>query len=245
MKGRHPMTLTGKRVVVLGGTSGIGLATADLAAQLGAAVTVASSNPETVKRALKTLPPATTGEVVDLTDNTDVAGLFDRIGPFDHLVFTAGETLTMLELRAMNLDRARKAFELRYFGMLGAVSAAIPHLRPGGSIVLTSGTAGDRPGAGWSVAASLCGAIESVVRAMAVELAPLRVNAVKPGVIRSPLWSNLDEQTRTALYDETAGSIPLGRVGETEDVAKAYVYLMNQDFATGTIVTVDGGTVLA
>jgi NAD(P)-dependent dehydrogenase (short-subunit alcohol dehydrogenase family) len=239
------MTLTGKRVVVLGGTSGIGLATADLAAQLGAAVTVASSNPETVKRALKTLPPATTGEVVDLTDNTDVAGLFDRIGPFDHLVFTAGETLTMLELRAMNLDRARKAFELRYFGMLGAVSAAIPHLRPGGSIVLTSGTAGDRPGAGWSVAASLCGAIESVVRAMAVELAPLRVNAVKPGVIRSPLWSNLDEQTRTALYDETAGSIPLGRVGETEDVAKAYVYLMNQDFATGTIVTVDGGTVLA
>jgi NAD(P)-dependent dehydrogenase (short-subunit alcohol dehydrogenase family) len=239
------MTLTGKRVVVLGGTSGIGLATADLAAQLGAAVTVASSNPETVKRALKTLPPATTGEVVDLTDNTDLAGLFDRIGPFDHLVFTAGETLTMLELRAMSLDRARKAFELRYFGMLGAVSAAIPHLRPGGSIVLTSGTAGDRPGAGWSVAASLCGAIESVVRAMAVELAPLRVNAVKPGVIRSPLWSNLDEQTRTALYDETAGSIPLGRVGETEDVAKAYVYLMNQDFATGTIVTVDGGTVLA
>jgi NAD(P)-dependent dehydrogenase (short-subunit alcohol dehydrogenase family) len=238
------MTLTGKRVVVLGGTSGIGLATADLASRLGAEVTVASSSPDTVKRALETLPPATTGEVIDLTDNTDVAGLFDRIGPFDHLVFTAGESLTMLELRAMDLDRARKAFELRYFGMLGAVSAAVPHLRPGGSIVLTSGTAGDRPGAGWSIAASLCGAIESVVRAMAVELAPLRVNAVKPGVIRSPLWSNLDEQTRTALYDDTAGSIPLGRVGETEDVAKAYVYLMNQDFATGTIVTIDGGAVL-
>jgi NAD(P)-dependent dehydrogenase (short-subunit alcohol dehydrogenase family) len=238
------MALTGKRVVVLGGTSGIGLATADLASQLGAEVTVASSNPDSVKRALETLPPATTGEVIDLTDSTDVARLFDRIDRFDHLVFTAGESLTMLELRAMDLDRARKAFELRYFGMLGAVSAAVPHLRPGGSIVLTSGTAGDRPGAGWSVAASLCGAIDALVRAMAVELAPLRVNAVKPGVIRSPLWSNLDEQTRTALYDGTAGSIPLGRVGETEDVAKAYVYLMNQDFATGTIVTVDGGTVL-
>jgi len=238
------MILTGKRVVVLGGTSGIGLATADLASQLGAEVTVASSNPDTVKRALDTLPPATTGEVIDLTDNTDVAGLFDRVGQFDHLAFTAGESLTMLELRAMDLDRARKAFELRYFGMLGAVSVAVPHLRPGGSIVLTSGTAGDRPGAGWSVAASLCGAVDSLVRAMAVELAPLRVNAVKPGVIRSPLWSNLDEQTRTSLYDGTAGSIPLGRVGEPEDVAKAYVYLMNQDFATGTIVTVDGGTVL-
>jgi NAD(P)-dependent dehydrogenase (short-subunit alcohol dehydrogenase family) len=239
------MTLTGKRVVVLGGTSGIGLATADLASQLGAEVTVASSNPDTVKRALETLPPATTGDVADLTDNTDVAGLFDRIGLFDHLVFTAGESLTMLELRAMDLNRARKAFELRYFGMLGAVSAAVPHLRPGGSIVLTSGTAGDRPSAGWSIAASICGAIDSVVRAMAVELAPLRVNAVKPGVIRSPLWSNLDEQTRTALYDGTARSIPLGRVGEPEDVAQAYVYLMNQEFATGTIVTVDGGIVLA
>jgi NAD(P)-dependent dehydrogenase (short-subunit alcohol dehydrogenase family) len=239
------MTLTGKHVVVLGGTSGIGLATADLASQLGGEVTVASSNPETVKRALETLPAATTGEVIDLTDSTQVAGLFDRIGRFDHLIFTAGESLTMLELRGMDLDRARKAFELRYFGMLGAVSAAVPHLRPGGSIVLTSGTAGDRPGAGWSIAASLCGAIDSAVRAMAVELAPLRVNAVKPGVIRSPLWSNLDEQTRTSLYDGSAGSIPLGRIGETEDVAKAYVYLMNQDFATGTIVTVDGGTVLA
>jgi NAD(P)-dependent dehydrogenase (short-subunit alcohol dehydrogenase family) len=238
------MTLTGKHVVLLGGTSGIGLTTAALASQLGAEVTVASSNPDTVKRALETLPPTTTGEVIDLTDNTDVAGLFERIGPLDHLVFTAGESLTMLELRGMDLDRARKAFNLRYFGMLGAVSAAIPHLRPGGSIVLTSGTAGDRPGAGWSIAASICGAIDSLVRAMAVELAPLRVNAVKPGVIRSPLWLNLDEQTRISLYDGTAGSIPLGRVGETEDVAKAYVYLMNQDFATGTVVTVDGGTVL-
>jgi NAD(P)-dependent dehydrogenase (short-subunit alcohol dehydrogenase family) len=239
------MTLTGKRVVVLGGTSGIGLATADLASQQGAEVAVASSNADTVRRALETLPPATTGDVIDLTNSTDVAGLFDRIGRFDHLVFTAGESLTMLELSAMDLDRARKAFELRYFGMLGAVSAAVPQLRSGGSIVLTSGTAGDRPGAGSSIVASLCGAIDSLVRAMAVELAPLRVNAVKPGVIRSSLWSNLDEQARSALYDGTAGSILLGRVGETEDVAKAYIYLMNQDFATGTIVTVDGGTVLA
>src|SRR5258707_7992120 len=102
------MTLTGKHVVVLGGTSGIGLATADLASQLGGEVTVASSNPETVRRALKTLPAATTGEVIDLTDSTEVAGLFERIGRFDHLVFTAGEALTMLELRGMDLDRARK-----------------------------------------------------------------------------------------------------------------------------------------
>jgi len=233
------MTLQDQRVVVLGGTSGIGLATARTAADQGATVIVASSNPESVKRALEDLPASASGEAVDLTDADAVATFFDGLAPFDHLVFTAGEALTLLEVGSMDLTKAHAAFELRYFGALGAVNAAVPKLRPGGSVVLTTGAAGDRPGAGWSVAASICGAIDSLVRALAVELAPLRVNAVKPGVVRTPLWGGAMD------YDEVAGGLPVDRVGEPEDIAAAYLFLMNQPFATGSIVTVDGGHVIA
>ena len=232
------MSLQNQRVVILGGTSGIGLATARLAADQGATVIVASSNPESVKRALEALPDSASGEAVDLIDSAAVAAFFNGIEPFDHLVFTAGEALTLLEIDSLDLDKARQAFELRYFAALGAVSAAASKIRPGGSVVLTTGAAGDRPGPGWSVAASICGAIDSAVRALALELAPIRVNAVKPGVVRTPLWrGGLD-------YDETARHLPVQRVGEPEDIASAYVYLMNQPYSTGSIVSVDGGHVL-
>jgi len=239
------MSLSGQRVVILGGTSGIGLATARLAAQHDAEVIVASRNPASVERAQSRLPAGAQGVVTDLTDAGAVAAFFDKVGDFDHFVYTAGEPLTLMRLDELDLNAARDFFTLRYFGALAAVSAAVAHLRPGGSVVLTTGIAAERPGPGWTVAASICGAVNSMVRAMAVELAPLRVNAVSPGVVRSPLWSAMSEQDREALYAQTAASIPLARVGEVDDIAEAYLFLMRQRFATGTIVTVDGGTVLA
>ncbi|MBO1415824.1 SDR family oxidoreductase [Streptomyces sp. FH025] len=239
------MPLTGQHVVVLGGTSGIGLATATLAAERGARVTIASSRPANVERALSTLPAGTTAEVADLTDSNQVADLFNRLGPLDHLVYTAGEPLNLTTLDTLDLAAARDAFTLRYFGALDAVRAAAPKLRPGGSVTLTSGTAGLRPGPGWSIAASMCGAIEGLVRALAVELAPLRVNAVRAGLIRTPLWSGLPEADREEMYAKIIDGLPLGRIGEPEDAAEAYAYLMEQRYATGTVVTVDGGTLLA
>jgi NAD(P)-dependent dehydrogenase (short-subunit alcohol dehydrogenase family) len=183
--------------------------------------------------------------VVDLTAASEIGALFDRMGSFDHLVYTAGEPLALMRLESLDLDAARDFFTVRYFGALAAVSAAVPHLRAGGSVVLTTGIAGERPGAGWSVAASICGAVESMVRAMAVELAPIRVNAVSPGVVRSPLWDSMPAPDREQMFAQTAALVPLGRVGEVEDIAQAYLFLMEQHFATGTVVTIDGGTVLA
>jgi NAD(P)-dependent dehydrogenase (short-subunit alcohol dehydrogenase family) len=132
-----------------------------------------------------------------------------------------------------------------YSGALWAAHAAAPHLNPGGSITLTTGIAGRRPGPGWAVAASICGAVESLTRALAVELAPIRVNAVAPGVVRSPLWASMTPASRDQLYRDTAASIPAGRVGEVADIAHAYLYCLTQPFSTGSILTVDGGTVLA
>jgi len=239
------MELQGQRIVVLGGTSGIGLATAAGAARLGGEVTVVSSRQSSVDRALVTLPDGTHGRAVDLTAPAAVAALFDGIGDIDHLVYTAGEPLALMEVADIDLDRAREFFGLRYFGALSAVRSAEPHLRKGGSITLTTGVASQRPGAGWAVAASICGAVEALTRALAVELAPVRVNAVSPGVVRSPLWDSMSETDRDRMYRDTAAGIPLGRVGEVEDIARGYLFFLTQSFATGTIMSLDGGTTLA
>ncbi|WP_127503029.1 SDR family oxidoreductase [Actinoplanes solisilvae] len=233
------MDISKERVVVLGGTSGIGYATAEAAAAQGAEVIVVSSSRSRVDEASQALDVV--GEVVDLTDSDAVDGFFAGLGQLDHMVYTAGESLSLMPIADFDLVRARGFFGLRYFGALTAVRAAAPRIRAGGSITLTTGTAGDRPTAGWSVAASICGAVDSLTRALAVELAPIRVNAVKPGVTRSPMWG----ADAGAFLDETAGSLPLGRVGEVTDVADAYLYLIGQRFTTGTILTVDGGTLLA
>jgi NAD(P)-dependent dehydrogenase (short-subunit alcohol dehydrogenase family) len=238
------MDLYGQRIVLLGGTSGIGLATAQAAAGQGAEVVVVSSRPASVDRALADLPAGSSGRAADLTDTGRVHALFGELGAFDHLVFTAGGPLELVKLADMDTDVARQLFGLRYFGALAAVQAAVPRLRPGGSITLTSGIAGQRPGPGWSLGASLCGAIEALTRALAVELAPIRVNAVAPGIVRSPLWSPMDESERERLFKETGAAIPAGRVGEVTDIAQAYLFCLSQPFATGTVLTVDGGAVL-
>ncbi|MFB4278349.1 MULTISPECIES: SDR family oxidoreductase [unclassified Nonomuraea] len=238
------MDLQGQRVIVLGGTSGIGLATAEAAARQGAVVTVASSRRASVDHALSRLPGGSGGHVVDLADTRAVGEFFDGVGEFDHLVFTAGEPLTLMPMDTLDLEAARNFFALRYFGALRAVRAAMPHLRKDGSITLTTGTAKDRPGPGWAVAASICGAMEALTKALAVELAPVRVNVVSPGFVRSPLWSAMDEEERERMYAEVGAAIPVGRVGEVEDIAQAFVFLMTERFATGTVLTVDGGHVL-
>ena len=234
--------LEAQKVVVLGGTSGIGLAIAKAAKESRASVIVASSRAARVEAAKKEL--GVDGRAVDLTDQQATAALFEAVGPFDHLVYTAGESLVLGPLATLGVATARKAFDLRFFGALIAVKLAAPRLRKGGSIVLTHGIAGVRPHAGWSVGASICGAMESLTRALAVELAPLRVNAVSPGFVRTPLWSNMSEAAREALYRDAGAKLPVGRVGEAEDIAEAYLYLMKNEFSTGQTVIVDGGGVL-
>ena len=203
------------------------------------------SRPASTERWLSCHPAPAGGRAGDLTDPAPVCPLFDDLGDIDHVVFTAGEPLALTDMAALNLDKAREFFALRYFGALWAVHAATPHLQAGGSITLTTGIAGRHPSPGWAVAASICGAVESLTRALAVELAPIRVNAVCPGVVRSPLWASMTKTSREQVYRDTAASIPAGRVGEVEDIAHAYLYCLTQPFATGSILTVDGGTALA
>ena len=235
------MELDGKRVVVIGGSSGIGLATARAAAAKGATVVIASSNKARLDDALRGVANIGEGRVLDVRDEGALRELFDEIGAFDHLVYTAGERLTVRELGMLNLGDARGFFEARYWGALAAVKYASAGIRADGSIVLSSGSAAARPQAGWTVAASVTGAIEALTRALAVELAPVRVNAVAPGVVRSALWDGLPPAERDAFYSNVGEAMLTGRVGEPDEIAEPHLYLMRDAFITGAVIPVDGG----
>ncbi|HUD66065.1 MAG TPA: SDR family oxidoreductase [Candidatus Sulfotelmatobacter sp.] len=211
-----------KRVVVLGGSSGIGLAVAERAASQGASVIIASSSAERVQKAVESIGGE--GQEVDVSDERAVATFFSKLGTFDHLVFTAGDSLHFHALAATDLQQARRAFELRYWAALAAVTYGSSHIRKKGSIVLTTGIAGQRPHKGWVIAASVCGTIEALTRAVAVELAPIRVNAVSPGVVRTNLWQSMTAAERENLYESVGKSLPVGRVGEAHEIAQP-IYL--------------------
>ncbi len=168
---------------------------------------------------------------------------FEAQGRFDHLVYTAGEALLLGPLAALSPEQARAFFETRYWGALWAAKHAAAHIAAGGSITLTSGTVATRPAAGSSLPASVTGATEALTRALALELAPVRVNAVRPGAVRSGMWTGTVPDPET-VYADFASRSPLARVAEPEDIAAAYVFLMTSSNTTGTILTCDGGAAL-
>jgi NAD(P)-dependent dehydrogenase (short-subunit alcohol dehydrogenase family) len=236
--------LHNKRVVILGGSSGIGLAVAQQVAEQGGEVVIASSNAQRVRHAAASIGGKTEGHALDLTDEQAVQKFFQNLGPLDHLVFTAGDTLQLGGLATTDLKKARSAFDLRYWAALAAVKYASPHIRPGGSIVLTTGIAGQHPRKGWVIAASVCGTVEALTRALAVELAPIRVNAVSPGVVRTNLWQNMKEHDREAMYESIGKNLLVGRAGEASDIARACLFLVQEGYSTGQIVVLDGGALL-
>jgi NAD(P)-dependent dehydrogenase (short-subunit alcohol dehydrogenase family) len=242
------MRFTGTSIVILGGTSGIGLAVARGAIDEGATVCIASKQPERVEHARAALALTDSArlktQTLDVVSEAAVKGFFEGLGSFDHLVFTAGDDLPIGPLRDKDLVSARERFETRFWGALTAVKHGASSIRSGGSIVLTSGFSSTRPRAGWTMQASIQSAIEGLTRALAVELAPIRVNAVSPGLSRTPRWNAWTDSARQELYRREEQRLPLRRVGEAAEIATAYLYLIENTYATGTVVLVDGGGAL-
>jgi NAD(P)-dependent dehydrogenase (short-subunit alcohol dehydrogenase family) len=239
------MTLDGQKIVVIGGSSGMGLATARAAALEGAEVTIASSRPERIDAAMSQLPAGCMGVALDVREETQIAALFEHVAEFDHLVFTAGDAFMPRPLVDLSLSDAHAVFEVRFWGAVAVIKHAAPRIRPGGSIGSTTGTVGRRPVPGAALAAAGAGAVEGLVRGLAVELAPVRVNAVRAGAFRTPLWDGVPEAQREALFARLAQGTLTGTVGEPEQIAAAHLYLMQNQYVTGTVQTVDGGLLLA
>ncbi|HEY3889096.1 MAG TPA: SDR family oxidoreductase [Caulobacteraceae bacterium] len=232
--------LLAKKVVIVGGTAGIGFAVAEAALQRGAAVVVASSQPAGVEAALGRLGKGAEGSTLDVTDEADVAGFFERLGGFDHLVFTAGDWAGMggaASLAELDLSAAKAAFGVRFWGALAVVKHGCGKIAAGGSITLTDGMLAHRPRKGAPVSTAMLGAIESLTQALAVELAPVRVNAVCPGLVMTERSSAMPE----AVLKRFTARLPLARGAEPAEVAEAYLYLMRGGYTTGQVLRVDGG----
>ncbi|WP_250475005.1 SDR family oxidoreductase [Caballeronia sp. GAFFF1] len=239
------MTLKDKRVVVLGGTSGIGFAIAKAVAESGGTPVVVSRKPESVESAIGRLPSGAEGHTADVTSETEVAALFEKIGEIDHIAYTAADNVVTGPLSDMDLGVARDFLGARFWGPLTVAKYGARHIRPGGSIVLTSGIAGARPpGPGWAMGAAVCSAIDGLARALAIELAPIRVNAVAPGWTRTPVWRAIPEDAREALFAEVGAKLPVGRVALPEEIAASYLFLMESPYTTGHTVVSDGGSLL-
>jgi NAD(P)-dependent dehydrogenase (short-subunit alcohol dehydrogenase family) len=173
-----------------------------------------------------------------------VAEALAGVGELDHLVYTAGDSVAPRPLEQVSMEEARSLFDVRFWGAVAAVKHAAPRIRAGGSVVLTSGTIGVRPAAGAALVAGGSAAIEGLTRGLAVELAPVRVNAVRPGAIRTPLWDAVPEPRRTAVLGALAERTITKTVGQPDQIAAAHLYLMDNHFVTGTVLTVDGGAIL-
>ncbi len=232
------------RVVVIGGTSGIGLAVAQAAAATGARVIVGSRSEQSVKRALAELPAQADGALVDVTSPASLESFFAGVGPFDHLIYTAGDDLARGVIADYDPVRARDFFDVRLFRALDAVRAGLATLDRHGSVTLTAGAAALHGGPGKLLGATIGGAVITAARSLAVELAPIRVNVVAPGIVRTPLWSTLPDQAREMLFEQAGRDTLLGRVADAEDVAKAYLSFMEQDYVTGNLSVLDGGSTL-
>jgi len=240
------MGLEGKRVLVVGGGSGIGYAVAEAAIRDGAAVTVASSSAERAPAAAGRLGAGAQGVALDVTDEAAVAAFFGGGPAFDHIVTTAGDWGGPRRgpLAELDLTAAQGVFKVRFWGALALAKHGAPALSPGGSITFTDGMIAHRPTKGSAVSTAMAGAIEHLTRGLAVELAPIRVNCVCPGLIRTGVWDRIPEDRREAEFERMTARQLVPRIGEPDEVAQAYLFLMRSGYTTGQVLQVEGGSAL-
>jgi NAD(P)-dependent dehydrogenase (short-subunit alcohol dehydrogenase family) len=236
------MSLTNSTVVILGGSSGIGLATAKAASAQGARVVITGRSPERLQAAKSALGDEVKTVALDVLDERGTHALFAQLDRIDHVFITAGAVLFDPKL-ATEAATIRAALDTRFWGAFNAAKFAAARMGAGSSITFMSGAAAIRPIRGASVATASCAAVEAFARALAVDLAPIRVNAIQPGLIDTPFLDTLGER-RVAFIAEYSKRLPVGRPGRPEEVADAVIFLMKNGFVTGITLTIDGGGVL-
>jgi NAD(P)-dependent dehydrogenase (short-subunit alcohol dehydrogenase family) len=232
---------TTEHIVIVGGSSGMGLALAAAVLAEGADVTIASRSAERLEHAARTLGSDRVRTVpTDITREDDVARLFKE--PVDHVVTTAVDaTGAYGPVADLDLANARRVVEAKLIGALAVAKHAAAALRPGGSITFTSGVASERPARGGSVIAGANGGLDALVRGLAIDLAPIRVNAISPGWVDTPMWEAIAGDGKGAALAAKAEALPVGRIGRPEDIAQATLALIRNGYMTGTVLQADGG----
>jgi NAD(P)-dependent dehydrogenase (short-subunit alcohol dehydrogenase family) len=241
------VTLQNQKVIVIGGTSGIGLATAKAARELDADVVIAARDENELRTAADEIGDSTESRRVDATQRPALDDMFDDLGALDHLVLSASAGPSGSgPIATLDLAHLRAGFEGKFWPFVTALQAALPHIRrDGGSVTFVSAASAGASLEGTAGFAAINGALEAMVPPLAVELKPLRINAVSPGLVRTRFWQALPANERSAMFDRYVSATPVGRIGTAEDVAQAIVSLIGNTFITGTVLTVDGGLTLS
>jgi NAD(P)-dependent dehydrogenase (short-subunit alcohol dehydrogenase family) len=222
------MTFTENTIsVVIGGNSGIGQAV----------VTALAARPGQVNSASRR-----TG--LDISDEQSVEQYFAALGPVDHVVFTAGSQAPGGKVTDVNMSEAKAAFDVKFWGSLAVAKAAAKHIRPGGTLTLTSGFLARRAVPGTFVKTAMNAALEAVAKILARELSPIRVNVISPGLTDTEAYKAMNSEARHAMLERAAASLPAGRFGRAQDLAMGYLSVIDNPFITGAVIDIDGGALI-
>jgi NAD(P)-dependent dehydrogenase (short-subunit alcohol dehydrogenase family) len=226
--------------LVVGGTSGIGLATARRLHALGAAVHIVGRSKQRLDEVAAT-DPALVGHQADGGNRAEIDAFVEAIGRIDWLVITLAGSEGPGAIADLDLDMLRRAFDAKFWAHLTTIQAVLPRLSSRGSITLLGAITAHAGMPGTAGIAAINGAVEALVKPLAVELAPIRVNAVSPGVVDTPWWSGLPEDARREYFARTARVLPNRHIGTAEDIAEATALAVTNPNITGTVIETDGG----
>jgi NAD(P)-dependent dehydrogenase (short-subunit alcohol dehydrogenase family) len=232
---------TEKKSVIVGGSSGMGLATAQRLASEGVHVVIASRSEIKLKAALSKIEGEVEARSLDFTDEQGVCSFFEWVGPFDHLVLMAAGLPAWGNLLDIQTTALEKAFHSKFWGYFFCAKYASPKLRKNGSILFTIGGAARSAIPGTAGVAAVNGAIMCMALTLAKELAPLRINILSPGLVDTPAYNWMSEEEKQGFFKKMGGNLPVGRVGRPDEIAEAAHYLLMNGYTTGAILDVDGG----
>jgi NAD(P)-dependent dehydrogenase (short-subunit alcohol dehydrogenase family) len=236
--------IKGRKIIVVGAGSGIGRSVAIAASQAGAEVILAGRTEEALLASAALLEGRRETHILDAAKEEEVERFFNSVGVFDHLVSTTSQSISG-PVSKLETSAIERAFDAKLRAPIYLVKHGAPRIAPGGSFSFFSGIRAARPGPGTSITSLVNGGLEAFARAMAVELGPVRVNVISPGIVDSgPFWERLGTEARERLFADFAQRSPARRVGTPADLASAALFAISNPFLTGTVLAVDGGGLL-
>jgi NAD(P)-dependent dehydrogenase (short-subunit alcohol dehydrogenase family) len=226
--------------LVVGGTSGVGLATARRLRERGTTVHIVGRGKERLD-AIALSDPELVGHQADGADRDAIAAVAETIGTVDWLVITLSGAEGAGPIATLDQDTLRRAFDAKFWAHVTTIQAVLPRLAPTGSITLVTAISARASLPGTAGLAAINGAIESMVKPLAVELAPVRVNAVSPGLVDTPWWEGMPEEARREYFAKSAAALPSRHIATADDIAEVVVVAAANANLTGTVIEADGG----